>query len=335
MTRKKIRGNGDGSIFKMSGKRKKPWAARITIGYKQNGQQQYKYIGFFETKTQAKNALNEYLVNPLNVIVEKATLQFIFDNMINKSKFSDGTIKQYRSSFNKLKNLHHKEISKISLAELEAVLEDKTPSVQSNIKKVLTNCYHYAMKHEYVNKNLSEFIELDKTTEKAVKTPFKTVEIKNLWNTLGTQLNDDIPLILLYTGMRISELLYVENKNVNFEDKYIFVAKSKTKAGIRNVPMHDKIIPLLKARYNLNNKYLITQKGKKLSYHNLYLNYWYVKNHTIHETRHTFITFLNKCGVDDLTVKRIVGHSDKDITENYTHRTQSELLEAINKLEYK
>lgn len=336
MKRKRTRGNGDGSVFKLSGKRKKPWAVRVTSGYTQDGKQQYRYLGYYENKTQAKNALNEYLVNPLGTIVEKVTLKYVYNSMIEKSKFSDGTIAQYKSGFKKFEHLHNKEIVKITLAELESVFKDKTPSAQSTMKKTLSNCYKYALKHNYVNKDLSEYIEPDKREAKIIKTPFTAVEIEKLWNNLGTNKHDDIVLILLYTGMRISELLEMKTCNVNFEEKYLFVEKSKTKAGIRKIPMHEKIIPLLKARYNPENTFLLAQSKKtRVKYVNYLVYYWNINNHTPHETRHTFITFLNKAGVDDLTVKRLVGHSDKDTTEGYTHRTQFELLEAINKLKYK
>lgn len=335
---KKRRGNGDGSIFKLSGKRRRPYAVRVTTGWTNEGKQEYRYIGYYEKLTQAKEALRKYLVDPTDVIVKDVTFKYVFESMIDKSKFSPGTIKQYRHGFNKLKPLHHKKFNLITLEELEELFKKEKPSTQGSMKRALTNCYQYGMKHDYVKKNLADFIKIDTVApdDKRNKTPFKASEIKSLWNTLGTKEFDDIPLILLYTGMRISELMNVENKNVNLQEKYIDIKESKTTAGVRRLPLHEKILPLIAARYDENNRYLImTKKTKrKMSYVNYLTNFWYCQPHTIHETRHTFITGLNKAGVDDLTIKRIVGHANKDVTENYTHRTQLELLEAVNKLEY-
>ena len=53
----KRRGGGDGSIFKLSGNRKNPYAVRITVGWSDNGTQKYKYIGYYPTKTKAKMRL--------------------------------------------------------------------------------------------------------------------------------------------------------------------------------------------------------------------------------------------------------------------------------------
>ena len=333
------RGNGDGSIFKLAGKRRKPFAVRVTTGWTNDGKQKYKYIGYYENKTAAKSALNKYLTDPTDVIVKNVTLKYVFENMIEKGKFSDGTIKQYKSSFNALELLHNKKFNTITLEEWEKIMENKTPSVQGHIKRVITNCYKYALKHDYVKKNLSDFITVESTkpADKRNKTPFTASEIETLWNTLGTRQHDDIPLILLYTGMRISELLNVETENVNLNEKYIDIKTSKTAAGVRRLPLHDQILPLIEKRVNAGYKYLISTartRGRKMSYLNYFQQFWYYHPHTIHETRHTFITGLNKAGVDDLTIKRIVGHANKDVTENYTHRTFLELLAAVNKLKY-
>lgn len=69
------RANGEGSIFKLSGKRRKPWAVRITVGYEENGKQIYKYVGYYQTKTEAKTAVREYLVNPFNLDHKSAKLK--------------------------------------------------------------------------------------------------------------------------------------------------------------------------------------------------------------------------------------------------------------------
>ena len=140
----------------------------------------------------------------------------ILQKECEKSKYSDGTIRQYKSAFNKLEPLHHKKFNTITLEELENIMQNKKPSTQSAIKKALASCYKYAMKHQYVKQNLADYLETDAVKERRPKTPFTSDEIKTLWSEIGTQPNDDIPLLLLYTGCRISELLNVENENVIF-----------------------------------------------------------------------------------------------------------------------
>ena len=56
--------------------------------------------------------------------------------------------------------------------------------------------------------------------------------------------------------------------------------------------------------------------------------------HTIHETRHTFISQLVTANINQTIIKKIVGHkSIMNLTEKvYTHIEISELLKAVNLL---
>lgn len=327
------RGNGDGSIFKLSGKRRKPYAVRVTIGWTTDGKQQYKYIGYYSNKTDAKKALSEYIASPEKIKLERQTLKMIFENMLEKSTFSEGTKQQYTSGFKCLAPLHNKNIKDIELEEIESIIETQVPSAQARIKKTLANCYKYALRYEYVTRNLADFITVESTKAKE-KSIFTLDEIKELWKYAGTKRFDDVPLILLYSGLRISELLGVKTENIDLDNKTIHVTKSKTAAGIRVVPIHEKILPLIKKRYNKNNSHLFMIDSKPLTYSQFNSSYWAVKAHTIHETRHTFITHLQKCSDDKIAIKKIVGHATDDITDHYTHRTIDELHAVINKLEY-
>ena len=49
--------NGYGSVFKLSGKRRKPWVARKTVGWKDNAHPIYEYLGYYEKREQALQEL--------------------------------------------------------------------------------------------------------------------------------------------------------------------------------------------------------------------------------------------------------------------------------------
>lgn len=328
------RGNGDGSIIKLSGKRRRPFAVRVTVGWTDDGRQKYKYLSYHEKINDAKTALRSYLLQPDKIKLEKQTLKSVFDRMIEKSDFSQGTKDQYIGGFKQLETLHNKNIADIELSEIEDILDQHVPNAQKRIKKALSNCYKYAMRYDYVNKNLADFINV-KTEKAAERTPFTVDEVNQLWKYLYTQRFDDIPLILLYSGMRISELLELRTENVDLQAKTFNIIKSKTAAGIRIIPIHEKILPIIKKRYNKNNSHLITLDSKAMTYSQFNRSYWTVENHTIHETRHSFITFLSKLSADKIAIKKLSGHAVDDITDHYTHRTLDELRTEINKLEYK
>lgn len=53
--------------------------------------------------------------------------------------------------------------------------------------------------------------------------------------------------------------------------------------------------------------------------------------HCPHDCRNTGISLLNTAGANPLCIKRIVGHSSQDITEDvYTHKSIEELISAID-----
>ena len=53
--------------------------------------------------------------------------------------------------------------------------------------------------------------------------------------------------------------------------------------------------------------------------------------HKPHDARHTFASLMDSAGANKLCIKRIIGHSSQDITEDiYTHKTLEELIEAID-----
>ena len=110
------RGNGDGGIFKLSGKRKNPFAVRITKGWTKDGKQIFEYIGYFKNKTEAKKHLNNYLLNPYDLSNDKITAQQVFDEWEKTTKVSDDVIKAYRGVF-KNSGLTNKIFKDIKLKE--------------------------------------------------------------------------------------------------------------------------------------------------------------------------------------------------------------------------
>jgi intergrase/recombinase len=54
-------------------------------------------------------------------------------------------------------------------------------------------------------------------------------------------------------------------------------------------------------------------------------------NHKIHDTRKTAVSIMHSAGIPMETVRMIVGHSAKGITEStYLYKTPQELVDAIN-----
>lgn len=331
------RGNGEGSIFKLGGKRRRPWAIRITVGFTPEGKQITKYLSYHATKTEAKAALREYLVNPYNLITKDVTLIDLFEKWKENSDLAIPTFRTYVSAFNQVSHIHKMKIRDIKIAQLKEAMLMLTPSMQPSFKNVISHIYHYAIEHEIVDKNLSAFLIPQKVESKQRK-PFTLEQINKIKEFNHKQ--TDIVIILFYTGLRITELLEMKKENVNLEQRYLYGGK-KTKAGkTRITPIHDEIFGLVKKYYESSNTYLIEYNGRPVLYRTFMNIYWdrlkkYLDTDlTPHSTRHTFITFADRCGLSQTIVKKIVGHSRQDVTDRYTHKDIEELLTEINKLKY-
>ena len=202
--------------------------------------------------------------------------------------------------------------------------------------------YTFAIENDIVEKDYSKFVKLPKKPPAKKKIPFTNEEIAYLWENINFIKYADFTLILLYTGMRIGELLDITKDDVFLDERYMIGGK-KTDAGIdRIIPLHKDIIPLIEKRMTESpSQWLfLNKRGAPLQYSPFMKYHWpnlmakFKVDHTPHDTRHTFVSEMNRRGVNVITVKRIVGHSNADVTEHYTHKYISELIEAVDELDY-
>ena len=127
--------------------------------------------------------------------------------------------------------------------------------------------------NEYIDRDLTEGLvyEWTNSTEQ-IHDRYSNEEIKTLWSKLYGINNVDIILIMIYTGLRPTELLEIQTENVHLDEKYM-VGRMKTEAGKdRIIPLNDKIIPLVKNRYDPNKKYLINNNFGNHYTYGTYMN---------------------------------------------------------------
>ena len=333
------RGNDDGSIIKLSGKRRRPYAVRVTVGWTDDGKQKYKYIGYYTGKREANAALRAYLVNPYDLTITDTTLKDIFNAWLENTKLKPVTIAGYKSAFNQAYNIHNLKIRDVKMCDLENAMYNLKPTMQSSFKNAMQHIYKYAIKNDMIDKNLSDYLEPKQPIRKK-RVPFTVEQIEQIkrFNHKYT----DIVVILLYTGLRINELLEMKKENVNLEQRFM-VGGLKTRAGInRVIPIHNDIYDIVERYYNYSYKYLIENNGRPVAYRTFMTVFWELlkmylnTDQTPHCTRHTFVTYADKCGLDKTIQKKIVGHAHNDITDDvYNHKNIYDLLIEINKLEYK
>lgn len=337
--------NGMGSVFKLSGKRRRPWAVRITSGWTDDGKQKFKYLSYHEKKSEALRALAEFNVNPYDVDANKVTFEEIYSKWSERAypTLSNSSVKTYKSAYKNTEKIQKIPFRDIKLNALQSVVDAvESQSMARMTKFLFQKMYKYALENDIVEKDYSQFIKLEKKKEKKEKSVFSPAEIQTMWDNVGVVEYADLIVILLYTGMRIGELLDMTRENIHLEERYM-VGGNKTDNGKnRVIPLHEKIVPLIENRMKSDSEYLFTNTiGKKLTYTLFMGKYWGMilahlenKEITPHSCRHSFISRMARLNVKPLVVKRIVGHSNASITDHYTHLDLDELLDAIDMFEY-
>jgi integrase len=215
---------------------------------------------------------------------------------------------------------------------------DKTP----NILFYLMNedmIFDYATQNDIVSKNYAKFIKIEEKIEKTGSI-FTDEEIQTLWKHSEEPIARML-LILIYTGMRIGELLQMNKDTIHLDECYM-VGGSKTEAGKdRVIPIHNDILPLVKMQLGDNKWLYQTSKGNPTNYSNLspVANKYMLKlgmNHKFHDARKTAISLMHTAGIPMETIKIIVGHAGTDVTEKvYLYKNIHELVETVNRMKIK
>ncbi len=384
--------NGYGSIRRLSGKRKRPFAVYITTGFEmasavpeigflkgiltsdlyqqvsdqyeaykaarpQKARQVQKCIGYYETRSDAMIALAEYNKNPFDIDLKNITFEQVYDLLYEKEiKSMSGSGKTvYTNSYNKCDALKKMRIRELRLTHLQDVVDQysgMSRSTQNNIIVLLHAMYKLCMENDIIEKDYSQFVRITTRAEKKEKTPYSKQEIQTIWDNIdwlqttprknaltGVRMVDSI-IIMLYTGVRIGELLDIKIEDVHVSERWIDLRGTKTKAAKRIVPIHKKILPLIERRISESTgEYLFSDNtGKRIGYSRyktvffeLFMKEFKI-DHTPHECRHTFATIAAASGMNKILLKKIIGHASSDITESvYTHAYIEDLIAEINK----
>lgn len=346
--------NGFGSVYKLSGNRRNPYVAKKTRGWEINpdtgkAKQLYTVIGYYPSRKEALSALAEFNANPYDVNAAKVTFEDVYERWSSEHfpTVSDSNVNGYRAAWNLCNKIARMRFVDVKLDHLQMIVDEsgKNYPTLRKLKVLLGLMYKYAIIHEIIPKdrNLVEYLNINKAGNPNAynRKPFSKEEVKRVWDAHESNIYYTVILMLLYTGCRISELLDLKKENINLKDHYFNIVKAKTEAGIRIVPIADKVLPFFEYWYNLNDcEYLLsTPDGDHFTYRNYYDSYWSPliqalnMNHTPHCTRHTCVSMLTVAGVDDKVIKKIVGHKGQSVTEIvYTHFEIDELLDAINRI---
>lgn len=356
--------NGYGSVYKLHGNRRKPYAVRITVSCQkdQKGKKhwKYQYLGYYRTQREGLNALAQFHVSYQDVMnqnlqTDPGICPITFEKVFSAwsaehfPKVSASNIRGYQASYALCSPLYSMPFILIRKQHLQQVVdtcEKNYPSLKK-LKILFALLYKYALENDICDKDYSQYVDIHQYRHQnpnALKRqPFNRKERLLLWKQASYDEYASIVLMLIYSGCRISELLELKKEHVNLKKGWFDITNSKTDAGVRKVPIAKKVLPFFKCWMEKNSCiYLLsTPEGKHLTYPNYYTCYWKplmkklnMSGHRPHDTRHTFITLLTTVGTDDKIIKKIVGHKGSSVTESvYTHFDIVQLAKAIDRID--
>ena len=157
--------------------------------------------------------------------------------------------------------------------------------------------------------------------------------------------NRFIVYVLMYTGMRISEICNLKMVDIDLENRRISVVG---KGNIyRRIPLREDVVYMMKeyveqerekSKFADSEYLIVTQRSAKMDRTAMLTWFWRLSAELgfriyPHKFRHTFCTRLIQLGVPILTVSKLVGHSSPQMTARYYVKIgMNEKLHAIHLL---
>ena len=380
------RAKGEGSVFK---DKQGYWNAQIVIGVKPDGKPKYKK---FRSKKQS-------------VVVEKmrlyklsfGTLTFNFISSIAL----DELLISYTENIKRLSiratsydsvvisvNQVNKHIGHFCLTELTPEIiqiqlinkmcdEGYAWGTVQKAYVILNECLKYAVNKEYISKNpcdavkmLSKDIfnkkEIRFLTDEEIRAFKDNANSNRAKSNLPNYIYGNIICLVLYTGLRVSELCALKWRDINAEKKtasinktvvvvYDHKAKPKkrtlavqptTKSGrTRVVPLNKKAMEIIDFQrkyyggnadcFIVNGTTHIPDKTVVASAYTKIARAAKIDNPSgIHTLRHTFASLAIRKGVDIKVVSEILGHAIVALTYNtYVHIIDEQKVQAVELLE--
>lgn len=347
------RANGSGSVYKLSGRRRKPWAATVNK----------QLIGYYAEKSEAMKSLETITTNgtpegfneTVSEVYEKWK-EVHFRGLSEKGK------EGYIAAWHRLEPIHNRKMRAIKVIDFQKIIDNamtksKDPekvqplsrSGKEKIKQLCSQLCKRAIQDDIINRNYGEFVKLDRE-EKKQKEVFSQEDISKLFKEDCE--TSRIVLALIYTGFRINELFgakvsdvkleYPENGAAGPPKISHIVGGEKTEAGKgRIVPISAKIKPFISEWLSLDREYLVCNStGGKMDDKNFRNRQYYlllerlvIPKKNPHCTRHTFASLMSTAGARPEDLQKIIGHANYSTTaEIYVHADISQLQDAIDRI---
>lgn len=366
--------NGFGQISEIkNGNLRNRFRVMVTVGKTSEGKPISKLLkpnAYFKTYNEAYEALVEYNKNPYDLNTSSITMTELYEKWSKEylKTVATSNVRSIQSAWNYCSVLYEMRVADVRAKHLKKCIDgasregkgkiiQASANTKSRIKSIFNLMFDYANENDLVEKNYARTFNVSDKILKEVEEvkrghiSFTDKEMEILWKNVDKIPYVDVILIQCYSGWRPQELGLIELNRVDLNN-WVFAGGMKTDAGMnRLVPIHSKIRPLIKKRYeeaiNINSKYLINctdsqrKNDIKMTYDKYRHRFRSIRDklnlnpeHRAHDPRKQFITMAKRYNLDEYAIKYIAGHRISDITEKiYTDRTVQWLKDEMEKIE--
>lgn len=323
--------NGYGTIARLSGNRRRPYAIKEGRTGKQ------KVIGYATTQEEGLYLLAKYNRNQWSGTHQSFTFLELHELWEEKRACKLGVSNQkgLKAIVKYCTPIYHLKYGQIKAYHMQECIDvcGHGYATQNAIRNLFYHLDRFALELDLITKSYAQLLTTQSppASKKKIFTPDERTRV---WEVKEQPWMFSI-LLLLYTGFRFSELLSLEKAKVDLVNR-TFTGGIKTEAGRdRIIPIHSKIFPMVEHCMAQEGVFLLCKDGNpctKTQYRYIWnkLMLQLEMNHTPHECRHTFRSLLDSAGANKVCIDRLMGHKSVGTGERvYTHKTLEELRESI------
>jgi site-specific recombinase XerD len=251
-----------------------------------------------------------------------------FNKFVNgKCSFGDVTVELCNKFRDYLLNAHHLK------RKNQKISQNSAAGYFSTFRALLKIAY----KEKFFRENLNDFLESIDTTD--VKIEYLTLEeVKKLVETpCKIPILKDASLFSCLTGLRISDILNLEWKNIvpASEGGYCLRLRTEKTETETTLPISDEALKLCGERsegkvFKGLKRFMVFQPLK-----NWVEDAGITKHITFHCFRHTYATLQIALGTDIYTVSKMLTHKNVSTTQIYADLVNAKKRESANKISLK
>lgn len=345
---------------------------RVPVGYYDDGRKKYKSV-YARTLSEVKEKMSmiysikqNYSVSATKIRVMDVAEQWLVSA---KLRVKASSYANYKNIVIKhiLPTLGNEYISNLTTAKLDQFIYYKLNNGQLNgkgglsaktvrdimtvyrsIEKYATREYEIKETHFTMPKSEKRNLDILNNAER------KRLEQYLMYNITESNL---AILLCLFTGLRIGELCGLKWSDIDFDNAIVSVRRTvqrinncgsseviisspKSKTSVRDVPIPEFLIDVLKMNKKASELFIITGTPKPTEPRTMQnrfksiLKVCGIRNVNFHLLRHTYATVCIEHGFDPKTLSEILGHADASITLNrYVHSSMQLKKNYVSRLQ--